>query len=113
MFNLIEQVLIRVGSYDYQGVNATLACLLEQLRKHSEIEIEYMTKMNFPFIGTHIVEHRLVMLAIEREMVNSACSNYVNLTAGIEKILIHHIEQYDSLYAAYAKHITIPAMAEA
>jgi len=105
MFNILDVVLEKVRHNDYDGVNNALDTMLHDFTNHADREILIMQNMNFPFIGTHIVAHSILLAMLEREIKNALRSDYQNLTDGVESILIDHILQYDVLYAEYAKHI--------
>ena len=103
MFKTVEKVLLEVDNKDYRSINSSLDYLMQEFTKHINDEIQLMRKMNFPFIETHIVEHSLLLHALEKEIVNAKLGDYSNLNADIDQLLINHIEQYDRLYADYAR----------
>ncbi len=102
-FKTVEKVLLEVDNKDYRSINSSLDYLMQEFTKHINDEIQLMRKMNFPFIETHIVGHSLLLHALEKEIINAKLGDYSNLNADIDQLLINHIEQYDRLYADYAR----------
>ena len=113
MFKMVERVLGNVKNKEYVLINESLAELMKDFRKHINDEIQLMAEMKFPFIETHIVEHSLLLYALEKEIVNAKFGDYLNLNADVEHLLINHIEQYDRLYADYARLMNISHSLEA
>ena len=106
IFTLMQTILSQVATTDYVGIQESLNQFLSDVQAHSDSEIELMRSMNFPFIDTHIVEHKLLLHSIERAIEHAAQSSHTNLTSAAEQLFMAHIVQYDALYAEYAAHIT-------
>ena len=72
------------------------------LLSHFTDEAKYMKNLGFPFIGTHLVEHSL-LIARYNEVLDAALTD--NVTQDIISELVldtsSHIEHYDVLYADY------------
>ena len=87
-----------------QNPHNTLTLLMAEFEKHFSDEIEYMTSLGFPFIGTHLVEHTLLVARLNNNIAQATRSELTH--ANMSQLLqdaIDHIEQYDVLYAEYAK----------
>lgn len=79
-----------------------LSKLGTQLTEHFADEVAHMEESGFPFMGTHLVEHSL-LIARFNEVYDSAISG--NLTDdqifALATDTVSHIEHYDVLYAEY------------